>query len=76
MSDICREPSDKRNTAPAWMRLGLFRERATAAKYDDQNAREIMDLHLAHVPTCDIARMLGCSYQRARRVVQRAEATA
>mgnify|MGYP001281235620 CR=1 FL=1 len=67
--DVCCEPSDPRNTAPGWMRQGIFYERATAKKYDEQNAFDILAMYRHGVPQSDIARMLGCSINRVHRVV-------
>lgn len=68
--DTCREPSDPRNTAPGWMRPGIFREHGSAKKYDEKNAFDILTLYRAGVPQTDIARLLGCSLNRVHRVVK------
>lgn len=67
--DTCREPSDPRNTAPAWMRPGLFREHGSARKYGEQNKRDILAMYRTGVSQTDIARLLGCSLNRVHRVV-------
>ena len=74
--DTCREPSDKRNTAPAWMRPSIFREHGSAKKYDEQNGIEILAMYRQGVSQSDIARLLDCTPARVHRVVCGARATA